>query len=129
MKYILLDYVNEAGGPELTREEQAHWLGVYRAYMEAMQKAGGLKSSAGLQNAPTATTVRIRNDKKQVLDRPYAHAKKQMSGIHIIEVPDLDGAVLWAARSPTALHGVVEVRPMHEGTFLTEGIEKYLKTE
>jgi len=68
MKYILLDYVNESGWPELTREEQAHWLGVYRAYMEAMQRAGVLKSSGGLRQTPTATTVRIRNDKTQVLE-------------------------------------------------------------
>jgi hypothetical protein len=129
MKYILLDYVNESGWPELTREEQAHWLGVYRAYMEAMQKAGVLQSSGGLQQTPTATTVRIRNDKTQVLDGPYADAKEQLGGFHIIEVPDLDAALSWAVRSPTALHGAVEVRPLHEGTFLTEGTEKYLKPE
>ncbi|HEU0369177.1 MAG TPA: YciI family protein [Candidatus Acidoferrum sp.] len=129
MKYMLLDYVHESGWPQLTREEQAHWLGVYRAYMEAMTKAGVLKSSGGLQGTPTATTVRIRNEKTQVLDGPYADAKEQLGGFHIIEVPDLDAAISWAARSPTALHGVVEVRPMHEGTFLTEDISKYLKPE
>lgn len=129
MKYILLDYVNEAGWPELSREEQARWLGVYRAYMEAMQKAGVLRSSGGLQQTQTATTVRVRNEKAQVLDGPYAEAREQLGGFHVIEVPDLDQALSWAARSPTALHGVVEVRPMYEGTFLTEGIEKYLKPE
>jgi hypothetical protein len=36
MEYILLDYVGEAGWPALTRAEQEHWLGVYRAYMQAM---------------------------------------------------------------------------------------------
>ena len=129
MKYILLDYVNESGWPELTREEQKQWLGAYRAYMEAMQEAGVLESSGGLQQTPSATTVRIRNEKTQVLDGPYADAKEQLGGFHIIEVPDLDAALSWAARSPTALHGVVEVRPMHDGTFLTEGISKYLKPE
>jgi hypothetical protein len=29
---------------------------------------------------------------------------------------DLDAAIAWATRSPTALHGVVEVRPVREGT-------------
>ena len=71
----------------------------------------------------------IRNEKTQVLDGPYADAKEQLGGFHIIEVPDLDEALAWAARSPTALHGAVEVRPMYEGTFLTEGIEPYLKRE
>jgi hypothetical protein len=129
MKYVLLDYVNESGWPQLTREEQAHWLGAYRAYMEAMSKAGVLQSSGGLQQTATATTVRIRNEKTQVLDGPYADAKEQLGGFHIIEVTDLDAAISWAALSPTALHGIVEVRPMHEGTLLTEDISKYLKPE
>src|SRR5215472_19123423 len=127
MKYILLDYVNESGWPVLTRAEQAHWLGAYKAYMQAMANAGVLKSSGGLQPTSTATTVRVRNDKQQVLDGPYADSKEQFGGFHIIEVPDLDAAISWASRSPTALHGVVEVRPLFEGTFLTRNIEDFIK--
>ena len=60
MKYMLMDYVYEGGWPELSRAEQEHWLGAYRAYMEAMSKAGVLKSSGGLHPTSSATTVRIR---------------------------------------------------------------------
>jgi hypothetical protein len=129
MKYILMDYVGEAGWPELTRTEQEHWLGAYRAYMEAMTKAGVLKDSKGLHSTSEATTVRVVNDKAQVLDGPYADSKEQLGGFHIIEVPDLDAAIAWAARSPTALHGVVEVRPVREGTLLTDDITRYIKAE
>jgi hypothetical protein len=129
MKYVLLDYVNESGWPQLTRDEQLHWLGAYRAYMEAMTKAGVLKSSSGLQNTSTATTVRVVNDKPQVLDGPYADSKEQLGGFHIIEVPDLDAAISWAARSPTALHGIVEVRPVMEGTMLTRDLTQFVKPE
>ena len=129
MKYILLDYVNESGWPVLTRAQQEHWLGAYKAYMQAMNNAGVLKSSGGLQPTSTATTVRIRNDKQQVLDGPYTDSKEQFGGFHIIDVPDLDVAISWASRSPTALHGVVEVRPMWERTLLTDDISKYLKPE
>src|SRR5262245_19695399 len=119
MQYILMDYVNESGWPALTRAEQEHWLGAYKAYMEAMTKAGVLKSSKGLQPTASATTVRVANGKTQVLDGPYADSKEQLGGFHIIEVADLDAAISWAARSPTSLHGVVEVRPVMEGTLLT----------
>jgi hypothetical protein len=129
MKYILMDYVGEAGWPQLTRDEQKHWLGAYKAYMEAMTKAGVLKDSKGLHPSSAGTTVRIRNDKTQVLDGPYADSKEQLGGFHIIEVPDLDAAISWAARSPTALHGVVEVRPVMEGTLLTTDIANYIKPE
>lgn len=127
MKYILMDYVNEAGWPELTRADQEHWLGAYRAYMEAMTKAGVLRSSNGLEPTSAATTVRVVNGKTQVLDGPYADSKEQLGGFHIIEVTDLDAAIAWAARSPTALHGVVEVRPVRDGTLLTRDIADYIK--
>ena len=103
------------------------WLGAYKAYMEAMVKAGVLRTSAGLQPTSAATTVRVTNGKSQVLDGPYADSKEQLGGFHIIDVSDLDAALSWAARSPTALHGVVEVRPLRDGTLLTRDIAEYMK--
>ncbi len=129
MQYILLDYVHEQGWPELTRDEQKHWLGAYRAYMQAMADAGVLKHSGGLQPTATATTVRTSSGKHQILDGPYAEAKEQLGGFHIIDVPDLDAAISWASRSPTSIHGVVEVRPLFDGTFLTRNIDDFIKPE
>ncbi|HTQ97558.1 MAG TPA: YciI family protein [Candidatus Acidoferrum sp.] len=129
MKYILMDYVQENGWMELSRAEQEHWLGAYRAYMEAMAKAGVLRTSHGLQPTTVSTTVRTRDGKTQVLDGPYADTKEQLGGFHIIEVLDLDAAIAWAGRSPTALHGTVEVRPVREGTLLTNDLKTYLKPE
>lgn len=127
MQYMLLDYVVEAGWPQLTRAEQERWLGAYRAYMEAMTKAGVLKGSNSLEPTSAATTVRVVDGKPQVLDGPYADSKEQLGGFHIIEVPDLDAAIAWAARSPTALHGIVEVRPVRDGTLLTRDIAELIK--
>jgi hypothetical protein len=116
MQYILMDYVNVDGWPKLTTAEQEHWLGAYTAYIEAMTKAGVLRIGNGLQPPSTATTVRVVNGKAQVLDGPYADTKEQLGGFHIIDVADLDAAISWAARCPTALHGVVEVRPIRESS-------------
>jgi hypothetical protein len=126
MQYVLLDYVHEAGWPELTTAEQRQWLGAYKAYLEAMSKAGVLRGANGLQRTSAATTVRVANGKTQVLDGPYAESKEQLAGFHIIEVADLDAALAWASRSPTALHGVVEVRPLVEGSLLTNDIDQYI---
>ena len=112
MQYMLLDYVREAGWPELSKAEQEHWLGAYIAWKEAMTKAGVLRSASGLQPSTTATTVQVANGAPQVLDGPFVDSKEQLAGFHLIEVADLDAAIAWAARSPTALHGVVEVRPV-----------------
>jgi len=129
MQYILMDYVNEDGWPMLSRAEQEHWLGAYKAYMKAMEEAGVLKSSRGLKPSSQATTVRVVDGKTQALDGPYADSKEQLGGFHIIEAPDLDVALSWAARSPTALHGIVEVRPLWEGTLLTRDISDRLTAE
>jgi len=129
MQYILMDYVNESGWPQLTRAEQEHWLGAYKEFMQAMKDAGVLKTTGGLQPTATATTVRMANNKTQVLDGPYADSKEQLGGFHILDVPDLDAALAWAARSPTSIHGVVEVRPLWEGTFLTRDIHDFIKPE
>ena len=112
MKYILMDYVKESGWTELSNADKQYWLGAYLAYVEAMKNAGVLQEGVGLQPASAATTVRVINGKTQVLDGPYADSKEQLGGFHIIDVADLDAALSWAARCPTSLHGVVEVRPL-----------------
>jgi hypothetical protein len=129
MQYMLMDYVQENGWNQLTREEQQHWLGAYRGYMEAMTQAGVLQASKGLHPTSAATTVRTANGKHQVLDGPYADTKEQLGGFHLIEVPDLDAAISWAARSPTSIYGVVEVRPVREGTLLTADLSQLIKPE
>src|SRR5215472_19283924 len=112
MKYMLMAYVNEAGWPKLSKAEQEQGVAAYMAYTEALQKAGVWVGSSRLSPSSTATTVRLANGKPQVLDGPYADAKEQLGGYYIIDVPDLDAAVSWAARCPAASHGIVEVRPL-----------------
>jgi hypothetical protein len=46
-----------------------------------------------------------------VQDGPFAETKEQLGGYYVIEVPDLDQALDWAARCPSAATGSVEVRP------------------
>ena len=129
MQFMLMDYVRNSGWEALTRTEQERWLGAYKGYLQAMQAAGVLLNSAGLQPASTAATVRTVDDKLQVLDGPYADTKEQLGGFHFIEVPDLAAALAWAARSPTALHGAVEVRPVSEKAILTTDIREFIKPE
>ena len=86
-------------------------MAAYTAYAQALTKAGVLTGSQRLQPSSAATTVRVANGKPQVLDGPYADSKEQLGGYFIIDVPDLDAAISWAARCPAASHGVVEVRP------------------
>ncbi|MBI3706859.1 MAG: YciI family protein [Proteobacteria bacterium] len=112
MKYMLLIYGNEADMLAATKERAGQMMPAYGAYTEAMTKAGVYVGGNRLQPTTSATTVRIADGKTKVLNGPYAETKEQLGGYYMIDVPDLDAAMSWAARCPGASHGTVEVRPI-----------------
>ena len=112
MQYLLLIHADEAGFSHMTPEQQQQGMAAYMAYTEALNKAGVFKGSNRLQPVAAATTVRVQDGKTQVLDGPYADSKEQLGGYFLIDAPDLDAAISWAARCPGASHGAVEVRPV-----------------
>jgi hypothetical protein len=114
MQYLLLLHAEESGWSKMTQAEQQQGMAAYMAYTEALKKAGALVGSNRLQPVSAATTVKVANGKQQVLDGPYADSKEQLGGYYLIEAPDLDGAIAWAARCPGASHGTIEVRPVWE---------------
>lgn len=102
MQFLLMLYANEGGWDKLTKAEQDQGVAAYRAYTEALAKAGVLVGSNRLQSVSTATTVRIADGKPLVLDGPYAESKEQLGGYYLIDVrtsmPRPNG--LRAARAP-----------------------------
>jgi hypothetical protein len=112
MQYLLMIYGNEAGMLAAPKEMVTQMSAAYGAYTEAMQKAGVLRGGERLRPTSDATTVRVKDGKTQVLDGPYAETKEQLGGYYMIEVPDLDAALSWAARCPGAAAGTMEVRPI-----------------
>jgi hypothetical protein len=113
MQYMLLFTESPADFARRDHPEEApaYW-GAWSAYCDAVAKAGIMVSGAGLQPPATATTVRVRDSRRHVQDGPYAEAKEMLGGFFVIEAPDLDAALEWAARSPSAGYGSVEVRPV-----------------
>jgi hypothetical protein len=111
MQYLLMIYSNESHWPDMTPADQERGIAAYQAYTEALTQAGALKGSNRLHASSMATTVRVADGKSQVLDGPYIDSKEQLAGYFLIDVPDLDAAIAWAARCPGASHGAVEVRP------------------
>lgn len=112
MQYLLLIYANEAAWDSMTPEQQEAGVGAYFAYAEALNESDALVSSSRLTPSTSATTVRLEDGRPQVLDGPYADSKEQLGGFYIIEAPDLDAAIAWAARCPGAAHGIIEVRAL-----------------
>ncbi len=113
MKYTILCYETAADFARRDNPETAgaYWAG-WSAYGAALAQAGVMVGGAGLLPPSAATTVRVRNEARDVQDGPYADAKEQLGGFFIIEVPDLEAALAWAARSPSATSASAEVRPV-----------------
>ena len=122
MQYLLVLHAEEAGFGRMTPEQQQQGMAAYVTYTEALNKAGAYKGSNRLQFVSTATTVRVVDGKTQVLDGPYADSKEQLGGYFLIDVPDLDAALSWAARCPGASHGIIEVRPVWDMTPLAKAV-------
>jgi hypothetical protein len=112
MQYALLIYGNESRMQTASKADTEQLLAAYGSYIEAMNKAGIIRARDRLQPSSSATTVRMTNGKTNVLNGPYADTKEQLGGFVVIDVPDMDAALTWAARCPGASHGVVEVRPI-----------------
>ena len=66
----------------------------------------------GLQPTSTATTVRVRDGEPLLTDGPFAETREQLAGFYLLDCGDLDDAVRWAAKIPSAARGSVEVRPV-----------------
>jgi hypothetical protein len=112
MQYILLIYADESRFQSMSQQQAGEAVAAYGAYTAALRQAGVLLASDRLRPTSTATTVRVDGGKTQVLNGPYAETKEQLGGFYLLDVPDLDAALSWAARCPGAAHGSIEVRPV-----------------
>ncbi|CAN5150434.1 YciI family protein [soil metagenome] len=113
MKYALLFTETDSKFAERSDAKKAEpYRAAWGAYIGAIHQAGIVVAGSGLEPPHTATTIRIRDGKRDVQDGPYADAKEQLGGFFVIDVPHLDAALEWAARSPSASYGAVEVRPV-----------------
>jgi hypothetical protein len=113
MQYMLL-FHQPADELERTPDDPAsadYWE-TWRAYMSAIYGAGIVTGGNVLHPPSTATTVRFRDGQREVLDGLFAETKEMLGGYLIIEVPSLDDALTWAARSPSSATGSTEVRPV-----------------
>ncbi len=113
MQYMLLIYQDSSrqsmpSDPAEAQKAYAPWI----AYTQALRDAGVMITGSQLAPATAATTVRVNAGKRHVQDGPYAETKEQLAGYYIIEAPDLDAALDWAARCPGATSGIMEVRPL-----------------
>lgn len=132
MRYLLMLYADEKAGAQIPPEDMAGAMQELFAYQAALEKAGAFVGTSALQPTWEARTIRMEGGdvKRQTLpdgqvrfvneggelkvhDGPYAETREQLGGYYIIEAPDMDAAVKWAARCPAVQWGSIEIRPYH----------------
>ena len=113
MKYALLIY-SPTEAPEYDAPRPGTDENIAR-YVRAMRDSGVLLAAEQLTHADTATSVRVRGGDRLLTDGPFMETKEHLLGFLLIDVPDLDAALDWAARLPSATAGTVEVRAVKTG--------------
>lgn len=111
MRYTLLLHYQELTAEELGKEAMEAGMAAFHAYAKALDDAGVLISAEVLQPSTASTTVALRNGRLQVQDGPFADSKEQLGGTFVLDVPDLDAALAWAEKCPSAEWGTIEIRP------------------
>ncbi|MEP7156168.1 MAG: YciI family protein [Betaproteobacteria bacterium] len=114
MQYMLLIYGDEKNWHSKSEADIRDTLAAYGRFSQELVTAGVLIGGSELAPVSTATTVRVRNGKALTTDGPFAETKEQLGGYYLIDVPNLDEAIKWAAKIPSALDGSIEIRPQTE---------------
>jgi hypothetical protein len=109
MKYLLLIYGSEAA---MTCEAMEHCISESVALCHELRAAGKLVSASPLRSVATATSVRIREGRRQLTDGPFAETVEQLGGYYLLDVDHLDEAIAIASRIPPVHSGTVEIRPL-----------------
>jgi len=109
-EYLLLIYSDpaDAPGPDEQEADMAKWFG----YTQELADSGSMRGGNALEPIETATTVQVRDGETILTDGPFAETKEILGGYYLIDVPDLDAALAWAAKMPNIAYGKVEVRPI-----------------
>ena len=114
MRYMMLIYTKETeSGP--TPEEAAQIKAAHYTVIQEATRKGVFQGAEPLAPTTTATTVRVQNGTSLITDGPFAETKEQLAGYYILECENLDEAIDWAAKIPTACkggEGCIEIRPL-----------------
>jgi hypothetical protein len=111
MKQYLLAVLYPEGSSMPPPEELAAIQADVEAFHEEVQAAGAWVFGGGLHPASLATVVQVTNGEVVTTDGPYAETKEQLGGFSIVKAPDLDAALLMAAKASAATRCPIEVRP------------------
>jgi hypothetical protein len=112
MQCLLFAISDEAAFARMTAEEQQQLIAQFADYGKALKEAGAVIGSYRPQPMENAKTVRVTNGATEIKDGLHVPTDQPITGVYVLDVPNLETALTWAERNPAARFGVVEVRPI-----------------
>ena len=111
-KYLLSTHTGEDGAraPVSEAGRQERWRRLVQVE-EQMKATGAWFFSGRLHDPDTATVVRVSGDEAITTDGPFVESKEHIAGFYIVEAPDLDAALGWAAKVAACIEAPIEVWP------------------
>jgi hypothetical protein len=117
MRYMLLIYTTEDALARSSQEEMQELRNQHIAAMQEAYAKGVMQQAEPLPATTTAKTIRMQHGTPFITDGPFAETKEQLAGYYILDCKNLDEAIAWAAKIPTAcggMQGCVEIRPLQD---------------
>lgn len=112
MQFMALIYAAPGSEPAPGEPGWPEFIEEYRQTTERMKADGVFVAGEPLMGAETATSLRLRGGRVETMDGPFAETKEHLGGAYILDCPDLDSAIRYAAMIPSARNGTIELRPI-----------------
>lgn len=93
MQYLLMIYAAEGVGPQPGEPDFSSFMNDYFEFTREVQERGIFEAGQPLEGVHTATTVRVRDDKTDISDGPFAETKEVLGGYYLLDCKDLDEAL------------------------------------
>ena len=110
-KYLKAAYSTDEPREPMSDEEMKRGFALVQAIEDDLRAQKALLFTGRLLEPEQARVVRPRRRMGKTTDGPFVETKEQLGGFYILEAPDLDAALTWAARVSDAIDSPIEVRP------------------
>jgi len=114
MKFLMMIYVDPSLLQALPEGEFDTMMRGCLQHADELRAAGCVLDSQQLEPPASARSLRVRQQRAQVLDGPFAETKEYLAGFNLIEAADLDDAMRIAQGFPWARIGAIELRPVRD---------------
>ena len=111
MQYLMLINASlDANGEPTGCSTPDDWM----LFDKSLKEAGVYVGGNSLADFTTAASVRVDEQGERIVtDGPFAESREVLGGYFVVDVPDFDVALDWAARCPGARDGgSIVVRPL-----------------